>query len=57
MALQNIIRIKRNDYNTIVGSGSITKDGVTYTYSPTTTVYLVDNGLNDTYVQLGGGER
>lgn len=55
MALQRIIKITKQDYDTIKAGGSVTKGGVTYTYDPTTTVYLIDSCLDDTYVQLGGG--
>lgn len=53
--LKNIIKITKTDYEVLVSSGSIVKGGVTYTYSPNTTLYLVDNGLTDDYVQLGAG--
>ena len=53
--LKNIIRIAKADYDTLVADGSIIKSGTTYTYSPTTTLYIVEDGLDDTYVSLGGG--
>lgn len=53
--LENIIKITKTDYETLVSSGSITKGGITYTYSPDNTLYLVENGLTDDYVQLGAG--
>ena len=53
--LQNIIRITKSDFDTLVSDGQITKGGVTYSYSPDTTLYVIDNGLDENYVQLGDG--
>ncbi len=54
-ALKNIIKIAKSDYDTLVSEGSITKGGVVYTYDPDETIYMVDNGLSEEYVQLGDG--
>ena len=44
-SLGDIIKISQADYDTLVTNGSITKDGVTYTYSDSN-LYLVE-GVND----------
>lgn len=53
--LKNIIKIAKGDYDVLVEQGSITKGGVVYTYDPDETLYMVDDGLSDDYVVLGGG--
>lgn len=53
--LKTIIKIAKGDYDVLVEQGSITKGGVVYTYDPDETLYMVDDGLSDDYVVLGGG--
>lgn len=54
-SLKRIIKIAKSDYDTLVSRGSIIKNSTTYAYDPDNVLYVVDNGLTDDYVQLGGG--
>lgn len=54
-ALKSIIKIAKSDYDTLARDGSIVKGSTTYTYDPNQVLYIVDSGLSDQYVQLGGG--
>jgi len=49
-ALTNIIKVNQTDYNTLAGGGTITKDGITYSYD-SNALYLVE-GEQDTDLTL-----
>ena len=47
--LNNIVKVTKSQYQTLVNGGSITKGGVTYTYD-SSAMYLIENTDEDLYI-------
>lgn len=47
-----IIKLSTAEYTTLSTTGTLTKDGVTYTYSPTDTIYVTLDNMSKQYATI-----
>ena len=47
-----IMKLSQAEYTTLSTTGTLTKDGVTYTYSPSDTIYVTPDNMSKRYVTI-----
>lgn len=47
-----IIKLSTAEYTTLSTTGTLTKDGVTYTYSPSDTIYVTPDNMSKRYATI-----
>ena len=46
------MKLSQAEYTTLSTTGTLTKDGVTYTYSPSDTIYVTPDNMSKRYVTI-----
>jgi hypothetical protein len=47
-----ILKLSQAEYTTLSTTGTLTKDGVTYTYSPSDTIYVTPDNMSKRYATI-----